>query len=331
MPTTTYGDISQRTAAHAAKQQLSHAEPILVLNKYGQSKPLTKNTADTIKFRRPIPFGVATTPLVEGVKPASRQMQYEDVTVQIKQYGDVVEITDYVDDLAEDPVLMDANQLCGEQAAETIEVLTWSVLQGGTNVFFGNGASRSSVNTAVSLTKQRAITRALKRARGKKVTQMVGASEKFETHAIDAAFLAFGHTDLESDIRDMPGFVPCEKYGQMKAMPYEIGKVEDVRYILTPVLEPIEGAGSSSVSNMTSVGGTNVDIYPLVYIAKEAYGVVPLKGAKAITPSVLNPSTPTKSDPLGQVGYVGWKTYFEAVILNESWMARLEVGATDNG
>jgi N4-gp56 family major capsid protein len=42
----------------------------------------------------------------------------------------------------------------------------------------------------------------------------------------------------------------------------------------------------------------------------------------------LNPGTPSKSDPLGQVGFVGWKTYFAAKILNENWIARIEVGAT---
>ncbi|MCD6006904.1 hypothetical protein [Halomonas sp. IOP_31] len=48
MPNTTYGDISQRTAAWAATDQLNHAEPILVLSKFGQSKPLPKNKADTV-------------------------------------------------------------------------------------------------------------------------------------------------------------------------------------------------------------------------------------------------------------------------------------------
>lgn len=328
MPQTTYGDISQRTAAHAAADMLSHAEPILVLSKFGQSKPLKKNTADTIKFRRPVPFPVVTTPLTEGVTPASRQMQYEDVTVQLKQYGDVVQITDKVADLSEDPVLQDASVLCGEQAAETIEVLTWSVIRGGTNVFYANGSTRGGVNTPISLAKQRSITRSIKANRGKKITSMVGASENYSTEPVDAAYIAFSHTDLEGDIRDMEGFVPTEKYGQMKALPYEIGKVEDVRYILSPVLDPILGAGNNTINGMTSQGGSNVDVYPVIYISKEAFGCVPLKGEKAITPSVINTDTKTKDDPLGQRGYVGWKTYFEAMILNEGWIARLECGAT---
>ncbi|KKL70933.1 hypothetical protein LCGC14_2099990, partial [marine sediment metagenome] len=37
----------------------------------------------------------------------------------------------------------------------------------------------------------------------------------------------------------------------------------------------------------------------------------------------------SKSDPLGQRGYVGWKTWHAIVILNQVWMARLEVCVTD--
>lgn len=328
MARTEYGDISQRTAAWAATEMLSHAEPILVLSKFGQSKPLPKNKADTVKFRRPVPFPVVTTPLTEGVTPTAQQMQYEDVTVQIKQWGAVVEITDYVNDLAEDPVLADASMLSGEQAAESVELQTWGALKAGTNVFYANGEARSAVNTPISLAKQRAVTRSLKGNRAKKVTSMVSGSPNYATEPVDAAFIAFAHTDLESDIRDMEGFTPTEKYGSMKALPYEIGKVEDVRYVLSPVLDKWEDAGGAA-GEMVSTTGTNADVYPVVYVGKEFYGLIPLKGANAIKPSVINPSSVSKSDPLGQVGYVGWKTYFVAKILNEGWGARMEVAASN--
>jgi N4-gp56 family major capsid protein len=43
---------------------------------------------------------------------------------------------------------------------------------------------------------------------------------------------------------------------------------------------------------------------------------------------VLNPGKPSKSDPMAQRGYVSWKTWYTAVILNDLWMARLEVAVT---
>ena len=214
---------------------LAHAEPIACLSKFGMTKPMPKNKANTVKFRRPVPLAVATTPLTEGTPPTSQALGYEDVTVALSQYGNVVEITDVVNDLAEDPVLKDAAMMCGEQAMETIETLMWGVIRGGTNVVYANGSARSAVNTVLTLNKQRAITRTLKNNRGKKVTQMLSSSVKFNTEAVAAAYIAFAHTDLEADIRGLAGFTPTEKYGSMKAIPYEIGKVEDVRYVLTPV------------------------------------------------------------------------------------------------
>ena len=327
MATTTYSNLSQRTNAYAAKEMLAHAEPIACLSKFGMAKPMPKNKANNVKFRRPVPLAVATTPLTEGSPPTAKALGYEDVSVTLHQYGDVVEITDVVNDLAEDPVLKDAAMMCGEQAMETIETLMWGVLQGGTNVFYSNGAARNAVNTVITLNKQRAITRQLKGNRGKKVTSMLSSSVKFNTEAVAAAFIAFAHTDLESDIRGLAGFTPTEQYGSLKALPYEIGKVEDVRYILTPVLTSIENAGGAKGTHV-STGGTSADVYPVVYVAKDAYGHVALKGAEAISPTVINPGDLDKSDPLGQKGMVGWKTYHKSFIANQAWLARLECAAT---
>jgi len=331
MAGSTYGDINQRTAAWAATEMLEHARPIIVLSDYGQSKPMPRNKAEQVKFRRPVPYVVSTTQLTEGVTPTSHKTSYVDVPATMGQYGDLAEITDRVHDLAEDPVLRDMSVLSGEQAAETIEMVTWGVIKGGTNVVYGASAdaARSDVNDPVSIEAQRTCTRFLNAQRGRKITSKMSSSVQYGTEAVDAAYLSFGHTDLESDVRDMPGFTPTEKYGSMKALPYECGKVEDVRYILTPLLESFKDAGNGTLNGMVSTGGSNADVYPIVMIAKESYGLVPLRGAGAIQPTVLNPGTPSKSDPLGQRGYVGWKTWFVCVVLNQAWMVRMEVGATD--
>jgi N4-gp56 family major capsid protein len=327
---TEYGDISPRTAAYAAKEMLSHAEPVLVLQKFGMTKPLPKNKTDTMKFRRPVPFDAATSPLTEGVTPSAQQMSYEDVTVALKQYGAVIEITDKIEDTHEDPVLQNASMLAGEQAGATLEQITYGVLKAGTSVFYANGSSRSAVNTAISLNLQRKITRSLKAQKAKKITRILDGSPNYNTTPIEAGYVAIAHTDLEHDIRGMTGFVPVAEYGSRRTVSdYEIGTVEDVRYVLSPDLDPWAAAGSGTLNGMVSDGGSNVDVYPVLFLGMESFACVPLKGMNAITPSVISPGKADKSDPLGQRGYVGWKTYFSCVILNENWMARAEVGASD--
>lgn len=328
MPRSAYGDISQRTAAWAATEMLSHAEPIIVLAKFGQTKPLPKNKAKSVKFRRPVPFTVSTTQIQEGVTPPSHQMTYEDVPAVMGQYGDICEITDQVADMAEDPVLQDASELSGEQAAETIEMITYGVIKAGTNVIYANGSQRTDVNTVITLGKIRLATRYLKAQRGKAVTKMMSGSVNYETRPVEGGFVAFCHTDLESDIRNINGFIPVANYGSRTPLcPEEIGTVEGVRIIQSPLFVAWADGGGAK-GTMYSTTGTNADVYPFIVIAKEAYGLVPLKGKEAIKPMVLNPGTPSKSDPLGQRGYVSWKAYFVAVILNDAWMTRIECAIT---
>ncbi len=269
--------------------------------------------------------------------PNARTIRFEDVTLSLLQWGEVVVITDKVNDLAEDPVLKEATEEAGENAGRTLERITWGVVRGGTSVFYANGTARSQVNSPISLNKQRAVIRYLKAMKAKKHTKVLSGSPNIGTKPIEAAYIGVGHTDCESDIRNMTGFIPVAAYGTRQPIcEYEIGSVEDVRYVLSPDLPSFPNAGNSTINGMVSTGGSNTDVYPLIYLGQDAYGLTPLKSAKtaegksnmAIVPTVINPDTRDKSDPLGQRGYVGWKTWFNAVRLNETWMARVEVSVT---
>lgn len=336
MAITNYGDISPRTAAYAIPKFLSHVMPVQVLARFGQLVPIPKNKSTTVKFRRAIPYAPVTSPLQEGVTPSVSGTSFEDVTVTLQQWGDVHGLTDVIEDTHEDPVLMEMMKLSGEQAGATTEQVIYNVVRGGTSVFFANGASRSAVNTAISLNKVRAVVRTLERNKAKKITSVLSPSVNIGTSAVEAAYVAVGHTDLAPDIRAMNGFVPVSKYGSMKPIcPEEIGAVENVRFILTPDLAPFANAGGSASGSVLSTGGSAADVYPVLFFGQEAFGLTPLKNQKtkegnnlAVEPSVINPGTKTKDDPLGQRGYVGWKCWFAAVRLNETWMVRLEVAAS---
>jgi N4-gp56 family major capsid protein len=330
MAISAYGDISTRTAAHAAEGMLSHAEPVSVLAKFGLAKPLPKNKTDTIKYRRPVPFDALTAPLAEGVTPTPGGMSYEDVTVQLLQWGDLYGITDKIADTHEDPILKDMEMLCGEQAQKTLERILWNKIKAGTSVGYSNGSARTDVNTAISINDQRLAVRQLQAMKAKKITKILSGSTSVGTTPIEAAYIAVTHTNMEADIRGLSGFTPVAEYGsRMPVCAEEFGSVEDVRYITSSELEPFEDAGAAHGSAVLSTTGTLSDVYPVIYFGAEAYGLVPLKGAGAITPTVLNPGTPDKSDPLGQRGYVGWKAYFNATILNQNWIYRIEAAASD--
>lgn len=334
MTTTSYASpgISQRTNVYAEKQMLRWAKPIMVLEKLGLPKQMPKNKSDTIKFRRPRVFAAVNIPLVEGVTPSAVAFSYEDVSVSMKQYGMVVEITDKIEDMHEDPVLNDATIQCGENIGRTIEALNYAVVRAGTSVFYANGTQRTDVNTPVSLNKFRAAVRYLKAQKAMKITKVLSGSSDFATRPVEAAFVAVCHTDVEADIRNLAGFTPVAEYGTRSPIDEnEFGSVEEIRFVTSADLGSFADAGGAKAGasgTMVSTSGTSADVYPIIVFGQDAWGHVALRGQGAVSPSIIPVGQKTKDDPLGQRGYVGWKTYHAALILNQTWMTRVEVAAT---
>lgn len=324
---TTYGDISPRTAQYAAKRLLKRAIPYLVLEKFGQSRPIPKKHSDTVKFRRYERFPITPTPLTEGVTPSARKLTTTDIPAQLHQYGDRIEITDVILDTHEDPVMQEGMDILGEQAAQMLEVVRFYAVRGGTNVWYAGGvANRDAVNSAIDLPFQRNIMRQLKRQDARKITRVLRSTPSFNTENVAPAFIAMCHPDVENDLRDMPGWTSPENYGSLSPYENEIGKCEDIRYLTSTIFEPWEDAGGAG-DTLLSTGGSKADVYPILYVAADSYGIVPLKGKGAVTPMVVNPK-PSDSDPLAQRGHIGWKSWQTAVILNDAWMIRGEVAVT---
>ncbi len=352
---TSYGDISPAVAAYSVVRMLKRAMPYLHLEKFGQTYPLPTQSTNTAKFRRYFLQGaggaagpdngagvngaqtafnvpVATTPLIEGVTPTGSTLANQDYTVTLGQYGDFITITDVILDTHTDPILQQTTDILGESAAVTVETLRYNVLKAGTNVFYAAAvASRALVATAIALKDQRAVTTALNRQNAKKITQVVASTAAFNTKSVEASFMAVCHPDLETDLRSLPGFKVVADYGPHTS-PFEgeIGSCEQVRYLTSTVIAPIVDIGVAVGSTgLVSTTGTLIDVYPILIFSRDCYGIVPLKGKSAMTPMVVNPK-PAPGDPLGQRGTVGWKLYTSTVILQDAWMARLEVGSTMN-
>jgi N4-gp56 family major capsid protein len=344
--TIVYGDISPRTAAYVIKDLLTRAMPYMVIEKFGQNYPIPQNNTKTAKFRRyfltgatgaagngvatsPFFTPLALTPLVEGVTPAGNRLASVDYTVQLNQYGDYVTISDVVMDTHEDPILREATAIMAEQASMTIETIRFNILKAGTNVFYANDDGtplRSEVNTPMILALQRKITTSILRQNGKMITSVVKSTPDYRTEPVEGAIIALTHPDAETDIRSMAGYINPKQYGTTTPYENEIGAVERVRYLTSTIFAPWADAGGAK-GLMRSTSGTSADVYPILFIARDAYGIVPLKGKDSLTPMVVNPK-PAAGDPLAQRGTVGWKAWQSAVILQDAYLVRAEVAVT---
>jgi len=331
----TYGAISPRTAGFATKDLLERGQHLMVLERFGQFDPQPKNKTRTRKWRRYLSLPRATAPLAEGVTPAGQRLTYVDIDATLEQFGDLVWLTDVIKDTHEDPVLQESMKICGEQAAETVEVIRYNTLKAGTNVFFpGTATTRATVNSPATRSMFRLIYRAMKRNKGREISEIVKPSALVSTEPVSSAYFALGSTDLDADIRGISGFVPEANYANPNAkMEGEIGKLEQMRFILTPLFEPFLAAGVAGTTYLSGgvkvSGATACDVYPILVLARDSYAICPLQGEKAVNIGVVNPMHST-DDPLAQRGLVSWKTYQATAILNHLWIARAEVAATSD-
>jgi N4-gp56 family major capsid protein len=329
---------------------LEHAQPITVLGDFGTQREMPQNSTDTLVFRRTLPFGASTvgttiegssryvgTPditasnfvLAEGVTPNANTISFQDVSVQLQQYGVLFKYSSKVEQLYEDDIPGEMVKLTGETLAEVMEMVRYGVLKAGSTVIYANGSSRAAINTAISLNAIRKAARTLESNRARRVTSRLAPGVNFGTRAVQPAYVVFCHTDAVSDVRNLPGFTRVEEYGSFKPIhDREIGACEDFRFISSPLLKSFAGAGSSTLNGMLSVGASAVDVYPFIVIGEDCWGQVALKGMSAIKPVVLKASQTNHANPLGQFGYVGASTWFATVRLNDAFMARIEAGVT---
>lgn len=330
---------------------LAYAEPVTVLGIFGANKRCPKNEGETIKYRRFIPTGGATTnantinrwsvtatdyELQEGVTPDAQALTPQDISVTMAQYGVLFSHTDKVADLHEDDMPKEQRMRVGELMGLVLEMVRYGVVKGGTNKFYGGtGTTRLTVNSTISLNGLRRIARNLNANHAKRITSILAPSASFNTSPVEAGYIVVHHTDVSSDVRDLDGFIPVANYGSRKPIsPHEIGSVEEFRFIASPELAAYADAAtsvtaSSATPPLYSTTGTNPDVYPVLVFGQEAWGQLAMRFNGNDAPldyTYLPVGTKDKTDPLGQRGYVGAKAWFNCVLLNQGWMAVYEVG-----
>lgn len=325
--TSTSAGIAQRSPLYPHAVMLKTAIPQVVLDRFAETKQMPAHRGTKMVFRRPVPFEPSITPLKEGVTPTPRAFRFEDVEGTLEEYGFVTDFTNRHEEVHEDTVVESMLEHAGLNLAREQELLRAGAVIAGTAVHYANGASRAAVNTPITVSLQQALTRNLARQKARLISRALTASEKYGTGPVAPSFIAFGHTDLRYDIERMPGFLEVERYASGMAYPFEIGKVKDIRYILTADFPSWKSVGGTP-TGVLSGNGTAADVYPIVVIGADSYATVPLRGKNSVDPTVIRSGVKTKDDPLGQRGKIGYRHWHLTLITNQSWLARMEVAVT---
>ncbi len=304
---TTQTSLAPTMQTYYDKKLLARLLAMLVHLKWAQKKPIPKNGGKTINMRRFSPLAHATTPLVEGVTPAGNNLAITEIEATLAQYGDFIEISDVLDLTAIDPVLDETADLLGEQAAQTLDVITRDILAAGTTVQYANGKLSRATIAATDVLTVLEIRKAVRTLKRNNVKTVDGKNY--------VAIVEPGATfDLQSD----PKWEEPAKYaGSGQIFDGEVGRLYGVRFVETSYAKIFAGAGASGA-----------DVLATLVIGKDAYGMSDINSSGAVKNIIKAFGSGGTSDPLDQRATSGWKVLFTVKILEQLAMVRIEHGVS---
>lgn len=312
---TTYNSgMTEQMKTFYVNELLQFAEPNFVFKQFAKIVPLPKNSGKAMEIRYLSPFAAVTTDLTEGVTPDATIMDWNSITATLRQIGAFVPMSDLVEMLTYDPVVMEVTKKLGAQAGKSIDTLIRDVVSGGTNVqYVANVASgtatenteRSTINNTATMT----------------VDELFKAAATLKSQdapTINGDYVAVMHPYVAADLMRTSDWKDIVKYQNAeKIYNGEIGKIGNVRVVETTNAKVWASAGATigSTSNKYSVFATMV-------LAQDAYMFTELEGAglEHIVKQL------GYADALNQKGSVGWKSSCLAKRLIEQYMVRIETG-----
>lgn len=221
---------------------IRNAEPLLVHDKFGQKRSISKNGGKTIEFRRLNPFPKASEPLVEGVTPDGKKLDWSKQTATVNQYGDYVTVSDMLDLTAVDNNILEATVILGDQAGRTLDTVTREVINAGTNVQYAAG----EVDCRHKLDMSHLMTvSAVKKA--------VNTLKKGLAKKINGDYVAIIHSNVAYDLMNDEEWQNVKDYNPKDWYEGEIGRIFGCRFIESTEAKIFKGEALSSENKNLSV------------------------------------------------------------------------------
>lgn len=241
----------------------------------------------------------ATATLTEWVTPDDTAITFTTISLTANQYGMYAIITDILEDVSPVPMVSNALKVIGQNMARIIDQVIQGVLAAGTNVIYpGTVSARASISASDLMT----------------ATLLAKANAFLSTKAAPVfwdGYIACMHPNIIFDLQTGTAtwaFMDLSKYtesGRAQLVKGEIGKIFNVRVVSSPFIQTF---------------ASTVTVYPTYVMWKGAYGVADLQGLR----SYMVGDGASKSDPLAQRRYVWAKVAFNAIILQQDALVRIE-------
>lgn len=240
-------NVTPEMKAYYDRQLIRFATPKLVHAQFGQSKPIPKGSGKTIEFRRFSPLPKAMKPLTEGVTPKGNQLNVTTVESTVDQYGDYVTLSDMLTLSAIDNVIVETQNVLGDQAGRTLDTVIREKVNAGTNVQYGDGKSDRNVlvggeesgNDYLSVAAVKRAVATLKRNNAQPMK--------------DGCYVAIIHPDVANDLTNDPEWMAVKQNVDPKDW-YNgtIGKIHGVVFVESTEAKIFRAAPLRTMSNIST-------------------------------------------------------------------------------
>jgi N4-gp56 family major capsid protein len=285
------------------KKILPTFEPELRFYDMGEKATWDKGY-NTLSWIKPVAFNIATAPtilaLTEGVTPGEQSFQMKVISLTANQYGMHCVITDLLSDVEPVNIYAEAAKAIGNQMARVVDEVIQGVVSLGAQAYYAGSAANRAALVAGDTLKAVDLAKAHARLRTNGASYYKGGD-----------YVAVMSPVVMYDLQQQAGvgtFIDINKYAKPdEIMSGEVGKLFGVRIVT-----------SSNIK--TFVGTAALTVYPTYVMGSGAYGVADLQSMQMFH----SPRVASDSDPLAQREKVGAKVAFNAIILQEQCLARIE-------
>jgi N4-gp56 family major capsid protein len=283
--------------------------PGLMHGSFAMEQQMPVNVGGVAIWRRMNRLPTSKVPL-KDLTPPPVALSGVDVKATVMPYGSWTVIDHGVVQLSQqDSILNDRAMLMGQQMKQTYDELIRDMLLSTSNVYNATQGGGADTPTPVSSADLNDLRTAMKRADAMKITKAISATTNISTAPIRAAFWSMCHVDLQTDLENVPGYIPAINYSNDKPqLEYEEGNFKEFRFMMTTL-----GAKEANASLLGN------DVYTIISTGDQAYGMVNMANAMAFRawPAGGN------SDPLELQYAASWKAWWAPVLLNDQWLRLL--------
>lgn len=284
------------------RKTLEFAKPKLVYPQFGQPDLVMQRKGQTASWLRFTKLSIPSSPLDDSPTWNPETVTEQTVTATLVLWGNGVELTEALDKTSFLDLPMEYKKLIGQNAGETINEKVRDVLVAGTSVNYANGKSsrQSLISTDTA-----------------DLDDFIDVGEGLELS--DAPMISDGYVAVisprvKSRLMKDTAFREATRYLGKDNMLFtgELAEIDGIRFVRTSTAPSVANSGSNN-----SVSAVEQSII----LGEGAYGIARLLPGDF---DVVVTAPGGHGDEYKVKTSMAWKVYLKAVILNQTYMRRLE-------